>query len=204
MGKVFVTISREYGSAGHKIGEILSNHLSVPYYDNELLLLAAEHGDIDVNKFAKFDEKKMNQFLYECNYSGNDNVVKGMSMENTLFDLQEQVIINLAKEKDGAIFVGRCADYILREAGYKVLSIFVTAPLEQRVERTMGLQGMNQAQVEAITKKKDKNRKKYYEYHTGHKWGDPQTYDMWIDTSKVTINDAVDQIEEEYRKLKAE
>ena len=42
--------------------------------------------------------------------------------------------------------------------------------------------------------KKDKQRSSYYNYYTSKKWGDARSYDLCINTSKVSVDDAVDLI----------
>ena len=178
MNRVMITIGRQFGSGGHKIGEYLSNRLGMSYYDNELILLAAQRGDLKIEHIQEMDEMIQNPFLYEKQ----ETVVED-TLEETVFELQQEVIRQLA-EKESAVFVGRCADEALRKAGYKVLSIFISAPLKQRIARTCRLQGLSQEECEALTERKDTSRKAYYEKHTGRTWGVPENYDLFYDTSK--------------------
>lgn len=181
--KIFITIGREFGSGGHKIGQMLADLLGIAYYDNELILLAARKGEMLAEKLERYDEKKTNPFLYEINYGGNENVTKGKSMEETLFELQSAVILELAEQKS-AVFVGRCADYVLKKAGYRnVLSVFISAPLDYRIARTKAIEELDEKTVRTMTKKKDARRRKYYELHTGKKWGAPESYDLFFDSS---------------------
>lgn len=76
MEHYIITIGREFGSGGHKVGQIVADRLRIPYYDNELVLLATQHGGIETAMFNKYDEKKHNDYLYAVNYSGNENVQK--------------------------------------------------------------------------------------------------------------------------------
>ena len=163
MGKVVITIGRQFGSGGHKIGEYLSNRLGLSYYDNELIL----------------------------------------SMEETIFQLQQEVIRQIA-EKEDAVFVGRCADEALRKAGHRVLSIFISAPLPQRIARTCRLQGISKEECETLTERKDSSRKAYYEKHTGRKWGVPENYDLYYDTSQNDIAYIIVDIIKKYKQMCSE
>ena len=178
MKKVMITIGRQFGSGGHKIGEYLSNRLGLSYYDNELILLAAQRGNLKVEHIEALEEMIHNPILYERQ----ETVVED-SLEETIFQLQQEVILQIAEE-EYAVFVGRCADEALRKAGYKVLSIFISAPLKQRVARTCRLQGISKEECEALTARKDSARKAYYEKHTGREWGVPENYDLYYDTSQ--------------------
>ena len=195
MNKVMITIGRQFGSGGHKIGEYLSNRLGISYYDNELILLAAQRGDLKVEHIQEMDEMIQNPFLYEKQ----ETVVED-TMEETVFELQQEVIRQLA-EKETAVFVGRCADEALRKAGYRVLSIFISAPLKQRIARTCRLQGFTEEECRDLTERKDSSRKAYYEKHTGRTWGAPENYDMFYDTSKNDISYIIVDIIKKYKEM---
>lgn len=193
-----ITIGREFGSGGHKVGQILSQKLNMAYYDNELITLAAKRGALEEERLSKFDEKKHHPYFYEINYDGNENVMKGESISDTLYQLQKDVILDIAS-KQNAIIVGRCADFILKSAGIPTLSIFIAAPVEERIHRTMAIQGLDEKTVIALTKKKEKTRRSYYERHTKQKWGSPENYDMYFYTENYKdLNEIADRIAEAY------
>lgn len=198
-----IAIGREFGSGGHKIGQMISDRLQIAYYDNELITLAGERGGLSEKKLEKFDERRTNPYFYEINYSGNERVEKGKPVPDTLYQLQKEVILDIAQKQD-AVIVGRCADYILKKAGIPTLSVFIAAPLEQRVKRTMALQNLDEKTVLSMTKKKDKSRKKYYESHTGQVWGDPSGYDLYFDMADKCegkdMSEVADAIIREYLK----
>ena len=198
MNKVMITIGRQFGSGGHKIGEYLSNRLGISYYDNELILLAAQRGDLNVEHIREMDEMIQNPLLFEKQ----ETVVED-TMEETVFQLQQEVIRQLA-EKESAVFVGRCADEALRKAGQKVLSIFIAAPFAQRVARTCRIQGIPREECEEITERKDSARKAYYEKHTGRQWGVPENYDLYYDTSKNDIAYIIVDIIKKYKQMSME
>lgn len=201
MEHCIITIGREYGSGGHKVGEIISDRVHLPYYDNELVSLAAKWGNLNPKKLSKYDEKKHHPFFYEANYEGNEEVKRGESLSDTLFSMQRQVILEIGKKED-AVIVGRCADFILKEAGIKTLSVFIAAPFENRVRRTMEMEGLDKKTVISLTKKKDKQRKAYYEKNTGRKWGVPESYDLYFYVPEYEdLNQIADRILEKYKVL---
>lgn len=202
MKHCIITIGREFGSGGHKVGQILADKLNIAYYDNELITLAAKRGELDEQKLNKFDEKKHHPYFYEINYEGNQNVKKGESVSDTLYQLQKDVILDIAQKQD-AVIIGRCADFILKSAGIKTLSVFIAAPLEQKIRRTMTIEGLDEKTVLSLTKKKEKTRKSYYEKYTGKKWGKPESYDLYFDVSCFEdLNRIAEKIIEAYEKLK--
>ena len=187
MSKI-ITIGREFGSGGHVAGQLIADQLSIPYYDNELITMAIRHGGITHGRP-----------LFESNYYGNDNAPKGEPMEEVLFKLQRDVILDIANN-GSAIIIGRCADWILKEEGADVLSIFISAPIEQRIERIMAKYDVEESKAISLIKKNDKRRKAYYKYHTSKEWGNPKTYDYYFNTEDLTLEQIVDEVVMLYNK----
>ena len=98
MKKVMITIGRQFGSGGHKIGEYLPNRLGLSYYDNELILLAAQRGNLKVEHIEALEEMIHNPILYEKQ----ETVVED-SLEETIFQLQQEVILQIAEEEENSI-----------------------------------------------------------------------------------------------------
>ncbi len=81
----------------------------------------------------------------------------------------------------------RCADYILKdEPG--VLSCFVYAELQKRVNRAVNEYGMDTENAEKQILQTDKSRAVYYNAVTDQKWGDYSNYDLMINSEKVGID----------------
>ena len=143
----------------------------------------------------------MNPLLFRTMHEGNEKVKRGDPAGKVLFELQSMAIRHLAKEND-CIIVGRCADFVLEKEDVNVISVFVKAPLEARIERKMKLESMPYAKVKKQVEKKDRQRQKYYESHTGRIWGEEGTYDLVIDTGNVSLEDAADLIAQRFRSVK--
>ena len=118
---------------------------------------------------------------------------KGQPAEDILFEMQSQVILELAR-MGPCIIVGRCADVVLRAAGIPTVSLFICAPFEDRVKRRMEIEGIGQKEAEDAVRKIDKRRKKYYDTYTGRNWGTPENYDFCINSSVRGIEGTVEQI----------
>ena len=118
---------------------------------------------------------------------------KGQPAEDILFEMQSQVILELA-QMGPCIIVGRCADVVLRAAGIPTVSLFICAPFEDRVRRRMEIGGIGQKEAEAAVRKIDKQRKKYYDTYTGQNWGAPENYDFCINSSVMGIEGTAEQV----------
>lgn len=184
--QIIISIGREYGSAGHKIAEKLANKMNLPLYDRNLLDELAHTKDIDVEHFAKFDEKPRNFFL--------SRTVKGHSNspEENLAELQFALLKSKAADGDSFIVVGRCSDYILRD--FPVVSIFIhSEDMEEKINYIMNLRNMNRKDAIKAIERHDKKRASYYQHFTnGKKWGACKSYDLCISVSLFGIEGTVD------------
>lgn len=193
--KTIITIGREYGSAGHQIGEELAHKLSIPIYDKELLDHAASESGICKEIFENQDEKPTSSFLYSLvmdtySFGYSSNLMNEMPLNQKVFLAQFNTIKKLADEGP-AIFVGRCADYAL-ESNPNLLSVFIHAPLEMRVRRIAKLYDLTNSKARDRITKTDKQRASYYNYYTSKKWGSSASYDLTIDSGKFGIDGTID------------
>lgn len=190
-----IVVGRQFGSGGRKIGKMLAERFQLPYYDKEILSKSAERYGFSPDIFAKYDEKRPSALRALFAHSfGVPEVYTSSSMSGEkIYEAQGTVIRDLAEE-NGGVFVGRSADYILRDYP-DLLSIFLHAPIEHRaraiVERcdaTTVEQGIEQA------RKLDSNRENFYNYFTGRRWGHCDNYHLSLDASRLSAEQIVDVI----------
>ena len=126
---------------------------------------------------------------------------KGAPLQEALFKLQSDVIRHISKRTD-AVIIGRCADYILRErTDAKVLSVFVSAPMDACIRRKMEQKGITEKEAEALIKKVNKDRRKYYEFHTGKDWSAPDSYDIYLDSSRQSMEEMTEVLVKQFNEL---
>ena len=193
MNTSIIALGRQFGSGGREIGKQLAERLNVRCYDRELITLAAQKAEVREELFAGREEKAPNPWLFTGVYEGGPQVRKGQPAEDILFEMQSQVILELAR-MGPCIIVGRCADVVLRAAGIPTVSLFICAPFEDRVRRRMEIESIGQKEAEDAVRKIDKQRKKYYDTYTGRNWGTPENYDFCINSSVRGIEGTVEQI----------
>ena len=186
MKKFVITVSREYGSGGRRIGRLVAEKLGVNFYDGELLSLVAKESGYTEEFVRQNDQKKTQSLLYHL-YIGSQI----LPASDMIFIAQSRVIKDLYA-KESCVIVGRCADYILR-GKENVINIFVHAPLESRVARVRDGYGEKADNYKAYVMKKDKSRVAYYNYFADDAWGKAQTYDISIN-SDIGIEKSVDII----------
>lgn len=189
-----IAIGRKFGSGGHEVGMRAAQQLGIAFYDKELVALAAERGELNREKLEAFDEYPENRFLYEAVYEGNQRVPKGQSYSAVLFKLQSEVIRSISRRED-AVIIGRCADHILRNrSNVKLMTAFITAPFCPRVERKQELEHLDYKKAEALVRKTDKMRSRYYRTYTGQPWGSQERFDLYLDAHDLGIEETVTQV----------
>ena len=196
-----ITISRQHGSGGREIGSLLAKKLGIPYYDNELIKIAAEESGFDEKHFHDFDKSATNSFLYSLVRGMQYNSQHGssfQSFDDYIYLAQANAIKKIA-EQGPCVIIGRCADHVL--ASYpNLIRIFIYAPNEFRIQRVMEHEGLDARKAEDSMKKIDKRRQNYYFHHTDVRWGEVQSYNLCIDSGTCGIEKAVDVIMEYLKK----
>ncbi len=192
-----ITITRQYGSGGHDIGQLLSEKLGIKFYDKELISLAAKESDVDPEVFEQADEKPTNSLLYSLsvglyNYGNGFGSMGDLPVNDKLYIAQHKVLKDLA-EKEAFIVVGRCADYVLKDYP-NVIKVFIHADLDVRIQRALQEYDIEPARAKHAVVKADKNRANYYSFYSGQKWGQADNYDLCINTTHLTIEQAVEVI----------
>ena len=184
MKELFViNIGRQLGSGGKDIGEIIARRLGVRLYDKELLTLAARQSGLCAEFFEKADEKESRSVLstmigyLRSPFAGDCGGVTSVLSNDALFKIQSDVIRDVA-ERESCIFVGRCADYILREHPRRV-DVFISASEADRIRRICARTDEARAQME----RGDARRAGYYNYYSSKTWGAAATYHLCIDSS---------------------
>lgn len=192
-----VTIARQFGSGGREIGMVLAQKLGIKCYDKELISLAAKESGVDPMVFENVDEKATNSLLYSLSmglYSfGGGFDANNLPVNDKLYLLQHKIIKKLADEGP-CVFVGRCADYVLREKK-NVVRVFVCADFDYRVERVVEVKGVRRSRAEQVISKTDKSRANYYKFYSGLKWGECENYDLCINRARLSDDQVVAVIE---------
>lgn len=195
-----ICIAREFGSGGHEIAVRTAAALGIRVYEKDLFRLACRYGALSEKMMESADETATNPFLYRTVHEGNYHVTRGLPTSEVLFELQSHEIRRIAA-RESCIFVGRCADYVLRQEDVKLLRIFIRAPLDKRIARKMQQEKLTREKAARLVRKMDKRRKKYYECYTGLVWGASEGYDLCIDTGVIDFDAAVNRICAAYQAL---
>lgn len=192
MENFVIAIGRQYGSRGRQIAKEIADRLGAAYYDRKLIQEAAAEFGYAKELFDKADEKRPSflRSLLSLNYGSQNNYVADSLSSESLYRKQSDVIRRLAS-KEGCVFVGRTADYVLRDHP-RMLSLFIHAPIERRVEEIIRRGDCaDRAEAIELANKIDRTRHDYYNYYTNRNWGDADNYHLTFDSSIFTADDIV-------------
>lgn len=181
-----ITISREYGSGGHMIGERLAKALGYKFYDSELITLVAKEAGFTEN-FVRKNEQSLpgNMLLQMILQDYGAPLEKSLSPADALFVAQSRVIRRIAAEGP-CVIVGRCADYILKDYP-DVLKIFLHADMSSKAKRVTEQYGITPEKALPEIERINKSREEHYHHYTGNHWGDIRNYNLTFDTGRFGI-----------------
>lgn len=183
--KIIINIGRQLGSGGREIGKILAEDFGIRYMDKELIALAAEKSGLGSEFFEKADERASQVFggLFSMRFpfiSDGCLPTHNCLSNDSLFKVQSDVIRDLASQ-ESCVFIGRCADYVLRDMD-RCVNVFISSPLEVRVKRIARRLEVNEQKARELITKTDKSRAEYYNYYSSKTWGAAATYHLCIDS----------------------
>lgn len=194
--KTIITIGRQFGSGGKEIGIRVAKELGIPFYDKEILREAAKKSGLCEKILENFDEQPksllytiaMDSYMFALPGTG-----VGDSLEQQVYLATFNTIRHLAQEGP-CVIIGRCADYALADDPNH-LSIFIHAPLADRVERVAKRQNLPPDKARAVIIKTDKRRASYYEYYSSQRWGAVDSYDFCLNSSFLGLGRTVELIQ---------
>ena len=190
MADTFITIGRQFGSGGREIGKKVAEALGVPYYDKELLVVAAQESGLSHQFLESYDEKPTNSFFYSL-VMGQQNLLaghQGTTVEQLAAKAQREAVLAVAA-KGSCVIVGRCADYFLRDMP-GLVRVFVCADWDERVARIVRRDGVSEKEAQEKMRRMDKTRASYYSFHTDRKWGAAESYDLCVNSSRRGVEGA--------------
>lgn len=177
--KIVVTISREYGSGGRYVGKLLADRMHLPFYDKELISLAAKESGLSSAYIAKNDE-----IMASSKYKDNN--------DDRLFVAEVKVIKDLAKHS--CVIVGRCSDYILKDTK-NTLKVFLYSDMDSKVKRAVKYYGISKEKVEKQIESINRKREKHYKYYTDRAWKNPNNYDLMLNVDLLGVEKCAELIE---------
>lgn len=201
MKHIIINVGRQVGAGGQEIGRMLAQDFNAKFYDRELLNLAAKESGFSEKFFKQNDEKKgflRGLFNVQSPHLTGGSLYGSNFSQDSLFQFQSDAIRKAAAE-DSCVFVGRCADYILRDFE-NVVNIFITASMDFRVDVVSKVKQLDAEHARKLIEHVESRRAQYYNYYTGKRWGAAESYDLCIDASILGLEETEKLIADFIRK----
>ena len=203
MKNLIITISRQYGSGGRQIGQQLAKELNIPFYDKEIIDLAAKESGLAAD-FIRGQEQQLTQsllFSIVTNFTSNSSAFNPnmLSLSDQVYLAEAKAIRSLA-DKGSCVMVGRCADWVL-EKDYDVLRVFVCAPIEARCKRAVEEYGDKAENIQKAVQTIDKQRARYCQHYCDKAWEDAETYDLGLNSGTISLENCVAIVKSAYQEL---
>lgn len=188
-----ITITREYGSCGHEIGQKLAEKLGIAFYDREIIGLVAREGGY-TERFVEEHEQKLENYLLHDFYTWYSAAAfaEDMPMADQLFKIEERVIRKLV-ENESCVIVGRLADYILRDYQHAT-KVLINADRDDRVRKVSEREKLSLMEASKKVSKIDKQRENHRHYFTHKKWNNSGEYDIVLKSNKYGVDKCVEII----------
>lgn len=193
-----INIGRQLGSGGRAIGHILAKEFGFAYFDKEILALAAKESGMCKEVFEKNDEHRGFLRTMFGNiapfFAGEYDFYHNQLSDESLFRIQSEAIRSAAA-RQSCIFIGRCADYILRDKK-RVVNVFVSADTEDRIKHICESAGVGRKEAEKMIENGDEQRANFYNFYSSGTWGAASTYHLCINSSVLGIEGTAEFIKE--------
>lgn len=192
-----INVGRQLGSGGKQVGLLLAEKFGIKCYDKELLGRAAKESGLSTDSFLKKDEHKESYRSFFSNFIpfiGSGDIYGNPISEEALFRFQSETIRRIADEHS-CIFIGRCADYVLRDK-QRCANIFISANMSDRIKRLCDRHQISAAEAKKLIAHGDNHRASYYNFYSEGTWGAADTYHLCINSSVLGIEGTTEYVAE--------
>ncbi len=181
-----ITISREYGSGGRYVGELVAKKLGIKLYDKEFITKIAEETGLS-EEYIEDNEQKRDALAIL-----NNGYYSEFNNSDELF-VKESEFIKEKANSESCVIVGRCANFILKN-NPNTLNIFVYSDMENKVKRATEFYGLDKEKAEKEINRINKMRANHYKYYTETEWKSPSNYDICINSDALGVEKTAELI----------
>ena len=209
-----ITISRELGSGGHTVGQLLAERLGVRFSDKELIKALREEFHLTANAIERLKGEKKDWLTSllrkivampkaENVVEWDDKFVQEYRPDlssDEIYEAEKQILRGIAEE-GSCVIAGRSGFFVLKDFPNK-MDIFITAPREKRIQRVMVKQHLSEQEAAAAIDRVDEGRENYIKRYAGTSRYDVRNYDLVINMDNVPDENAAVELIVKYLGVK--
>ena len=179
-----ITITRQYGCGGRKLGKSLAQDLGIKFYDNELIALIAKESGMSPQVVEKSEGRLDSALLYQMVMQDfSVPLEKSLSTNDALFVATSRAVRQVAKTSP-CVIVGRGADKILQD-NPRCIRVLLYADYEHKLELCRADYGQDKEQATESMRLQDRARAEYYRQYFGKDLIDPQNYQLCLNVGAL-------------------
>jgi cytidylate kinase len=187
-----IVINREFGSGGREIGRMICERTGMEFFDTRMLQEAASRKGLPADLLATFDERVATGPYFDLSVIAGDS--ETYSLPYRMYAAIAEVVTDAARVMP-AVFIGRCADTILRDAKLRFRSVFIySTDLDRKIARAVEVDGVPRKDAEKYIARMDKARTRYQQFFSGTRFGDYREYDLCLNSGRLGYEACVDLI----------
>jgi CMP/dCMP kinase len=200
MTRTTITISRQMGTGGSYVGQLIAQRLGIKYVDREVLHQAAEEFGCDEETVAARSERITTfweRILGGLALGGVDSRYNPPPLrtftDRELFEKQKEILKRIAAKHD-CVVVGWAGVFLVpRHRG--MFTAFCHAPRSFRIKRLMSIyQDLSAEKARELIVESDRTRELYFNEMTDHDWACARNYHLAVDTSRQPLEEIADLI----------
>lgn len=181
-----VTIERQFASGGRQVGSMVAEWLGIPFYNEEILQMAASRLNIPADYVQHAEEAASSSLMYALSMM---RTAGGFNMDLQLADklfYEESAIIQDLAQRESCVIVGRCAGSVLCDRR-DCLHVFIYADEGARVKRAIEEYGIPKKDARTVLTKNDKRRTGFHNAHSAKRWASMETYDLCLNSGTLGV-----------------
>ncbi len=187
-----VTISRQFGSRGTRVGELVARQLGFVLWDQDLVHRMADEANVTESTLSWIDESPHSAWRDFV-----DGILMGDQYTESEYLRRLIQVVRGVADRGSAVVVGRGGQYILGPS--RALRIRVVAPFEDRVAGIAGRGGLTLKDARRAVKAIDKERAVFMQHHYDRDVNDLDAYDLLVNVGTLSLEQAAKIVVAAYR-----
>ncbi len=182
-----ITISRQFGTRGAELGQLIAEKAGFSFWDQELVHAISERSGVDEKMVSTLDENTRNSMDVFI-----DSILRGRSYSEGEYLRQLMRFIHTLGKHGRSVVVGRGAQYILDDRS--ALHVRVVSPFPKRVRELARRKDITERAAAAEIERVGRERVAFIERQYGRDISETSAYDIIVNVGTMTLEQAAEVV----------